>query len=368
MACVKRSRPTRPESSRVDSDLGLAKRPCLTCRSDSKAEIARLLPPITGADVSVVIPARNEQERLPECLRRLQLQTLAGFEIIVVDSASTDATSDVAAAAGARVLRVDRPGVGLARQTGFDAARRAIIVSTDADALPASDWLERLVAPLQRSVDRLCIRNDPALGERTACRHRPCALPRIPAGESPRRTPDLLRPQLRGAGRGVPRRRRVCRGERATQRGRRRPLGHEAPLNRTRRLPSASRNGRLRAQLRRQEGRCLHRAQRARLLPRVLVSQTACSLSLGDVERRPLPHQRSLCRRGVLQRSAHAAPAAAARRPAVTAGTTIVPPTSRSRPMSHGKTMLPVHEATAIAPNRLPVSSKRCEYAVTTLG
>jgi len=107
------------------------------------------LPPITGADVSIVIPARNEQERLPECLRRLQLQTLAGFEIIVVDSASTDATSDVAAAAGARVLRVDRPGVGLARQTGFDAARRAIIVSTDADALPASDWLERLVAPLQ---------------------------------------------------------------------------------------------------------------------------------------------------------------------------------------------------------------------------
>ena len=84
MVCVKRSRPTRPESS------------SLRRRSALDKAAARPLPPIAGADVSVVIPARNEQERLPECLRRLQLQTLAGFEIIVVDSASTDATSDVA--------------------------------------------------------------------------------------------------------------------------------------------------------------------------------------------------------------------------------------------------------------------------------
>lgn len=137
MACAKRSQPTRPDGS------------SLGCRKASDKVAAQRLSPISGADVSVVIPARNEQERLPECLRRLRLQTLTGFEILVVDSASTDATSDVAAAAGARVLRVDRPGVGLARQTGFDAVRRAIIVSTDADALPAADWLERLIAPLQ---------------------------------------------------------------------------------------------------------------------------------------------------------------------------------------------------------------------------
>jgi cellulose synthase/poly-beta-1,6-N-acetylglucosamine synthase-like glycosyltransferase len=35
----------------------------------------------------------------------------------------------------------------LARQTGFEATRGEIIASTDADAIPSSDWLERLAAP-----------------------------------------------------------------------------------------------------------------------------------------------------------------------------------------------------------------------------
>ena len=104
---------------------------------------------MTGADVSVVIPARNEEVRLPDCLARLREQSLPGFEIIVVDSASTDRTGAVARALGARVIRIEQPGVGLARQTGFDAASRRIIVSTDADALPSPDWIERLVEPFQ---------------------------------------------------------------------------------------------------------------------------------------------------------------------------------------------------------------------------
>jgi len=106
-------------------------------------------PAVTGADVSVVIPARNEEARLPECLARLRGQSLPGLEIIVVDSASTDRTGTVARALGARVIRLEQPGVGLARQTGFDAASRRIIVSTDADALPSRDWIERLVEPFR---------------------------------------------------------------------------------------------------------------------------------------------------------------------------------------------------------------------------
>ena len=104
---------------------------------------------LTGADVSVVIPARNEEAYLPECLARLREQSLPGFEIIVVDSASTDRTGAVARALGARVIRLEQPGVGLARQAGFDAVSRGIIVSTDADALPSRDWIERLVEPFR---------------------------------------------------------------------------------------------------------------------------------------------------------------------------------------------------------------------------
>ena len=97
--------------------------------------------------ISVVVPARNEEERLPRCLAALCCQSLSDFELIVVDSASTDSTGEVARDFGARVVRVEEPGVARARQAGFEEAQGEIIVSTDADAIPSSDWLERLVAP-----------------------------------------------------------------------------------------------------------------------------------------------------------------------------------------------------------------------------
>ena len=149
MACVKRLRHARPEPTTAFPRTTSADHASPRDEFTSEAPLARFLPPILGADISVVIPARNEETRLPECLRRLRGQSLQGFEVIVVDSASTDRTGDVAASYGARVLRVDRPGVGLARQTGFEATERSVIVSTDADALPPPDWLERLVTPLR---------------------------------------------------------------------------------------------------------------------------------------------------------------------------------------------------------------------------
>ena len=97
--------------------------------------------------VSVVIPARNEEKLLPRCLSSLRQQTLPNFEIVVVDSASTDNTQQVAESFGARVIRLEEPGVGRARQAGFDAAEGDIIVSTDADAITKPDWLQRIVTP-----------------------------------------------------------------------------------------------------------------------------------------------------------------------------------------------------------------------------
>ena len=97
--------------------------------------------------ISVVVPARNEEERLPRCLAALRCQSLSDFELIVIDSASTDRTGKVACDFGARVVRVEEPGVARARQAGFQVAQGEIIVSTDADAIPSSDWLKRLVAP-----------------------------------------------------------------------------------------------------------------------------------------------------------------------------------------------------------------------------
>jgi len=99
--------------------------------------------------VSVVVPARNETEHLPRCVAALEKQTVRDFELIVVDSASTDGTGALAARLGARVVRMTEPGVARARQAGFEAASGRLIASTDADAIPAENWLERLVAPFE---------------------------------------------------------------------------------------------------------------------------------------------------------------------------------------------------------------------------
>lgn len=99
--------------------------------------------------VSVVVPARNEEKLLPRCLFALRQQRFGGFEIIVVDSASSDDTQKVARSFGARVIRLEEAGVARARQAGFEAATGEIIVSTDADALSDPEWLQRTVAPFR---------------------------------------------------------------------------------------------------------------------------------------------------------------------------------------------------------------------------
>ncbi|MFN8110114.1 MAG: glycosyltransferase family 2 protein [Thermoleophilia bacterium] len=91
--------------------------------------------------VSVVVPALNEERYLGECLASLMAQTGVAFEVIVVDNGSTDGTSAVAAAAGARVVHEPRRGVCNARQAGLAAARGEVVVSADADTVYPAGWL-----------------------------------------------------------------------------------------------------------------------------------------------------------------------------------------------------------------------------------
>src|SRR4051794_19297187 len=55
------------------------------------------------AMISVVIPARDEERRLPACLAALADDPGVG-EVVVVDDRSSDATAAVAARSGARVV------------------------------------------------------------------------------------------------------------------------------------------------------------------------------------------------------------------------------------------------------------------------
>ncbi|MDE1874466.1 MAG: glycosyltransferase family 2 protein [Patescibacteria group bacterium] len=99
--------------------------------------------------VSIVIPAHNEEEFLPATITAALAQDYPDFEIIVVDNASIDRTSEVARSFGG-VTVVYEPNKGLlhARERGRREASGEIIVNMDADCLPEPDWLSRGAAHL----------------------------------------------------------------------------------------------------------------------------------------------------------------------------------------------------------------------------
>jgi glycosyltransferase involved in cell wall biosynthesis len=88
--------------------------------------------------LSVVIPARNEEETLGMVLEDLNrvVPTLTGYdvEVICVDDHSTDRTAEIARSLGARVVVNSRKsGKGTALRAGFEAASGNLIMMMDAD-------------------------------------------------------------------------------------------------------------------------------------------------------------------------------------------------------------------------------------------
>ena len=99
---------------------------------------------------SVVIPAHNESQIVARAVEALQKQTVNRdqFEIIVVDNASTDDTTEVAWRAHAdKVVFEGVKGTNIARQRGVNVSNGEIVAFLDADCLPQPDWLE-LIARL----------------------------------------------------------------------------------------------------------------------------------------------------------------------------------------------------------------------------
>ena len=107
---------------------------------------------MTRARVSVCVITLNEEHRLCDCLQSVPFAD----ELIVVDSHSTDATRDIAEAAGARVIERDWPGHIEQKNFAIDQATHDWVLCLDAD--------ERLSDELQQSVLAALERDDPPAG------------------------------------------------------------------------------------------------------------------------------------------------------------------------------------------------------------
>src|SRR5262245_48545063 len=87
--------------------------------------------------LSIIIPALNEQDAIEETVREVRMcLSAAGIEheIIVVDDGSTDATKQLAKAAGGQVIHhLYSLGYGRSLKDGIRAARHDTIGITDAD-------------------------------------------------------------------------------------------------------------------------------------------------------------------------------------------------------------------------------------------
>jgi glycosyltransferase involved in cell wall biosynthesis len=101
-------------------------------------------------DVTACICTHDRPRYVRDCLDGLRRQTAGDerFDILVVDSASTGGVpAELAYLVGrlrnARLLRVEQPGVGVARNAGAWNAGGDYIAYIDDDAIPAPDWIER---------------------------------------------------------------------------------------------------------------------------------------------------------------------------------------------------------------------------------
>jgi glycosyltransferase involved in cell wall biosynthesis len=101
------------------------------------------------AEVSVIIPAWNAGRTLGACLRALSAQTVPPVEVIVCDDCSTDSTAELAASAGARVIRMEcNAGPAAARNRGAGEARGEVLVFLDSDVVVGPDLVGRIAREL----------------------------------------------------------------------------------------------------------------------------------------------------------------------------------------------------------------------------
>jgi succinoglycan biosynthesis protein ExoA len=119
--------------------------------------------PATDADsavrdlVTVVMPARNEEQAIGRALDSIVSQSYPDLQIVVVDDGSTDRTAEIVRSRMADDARIElvtsmRRGIPAALNQGLDAARGSWLVRVDAHSTIGPDYVAALVDHLQEDV------------------------------------------------------------------------------------------------------------------------------------------------------------------------------------------------------------------------
>jgi len=127
-------------------------------------------------DLSIIVPAYNEELRIPPTLERLNAFLSAQplrYEIVVVDDGSKDKTCDVVLAHAERmpnlrlVRQIPNRGKGAAVRRGMLEAHGQIRVMCDADGSMPPEQLPRLLAPIIACKSEISIGSRYAEGAKT---------------------------------------------------------------------------------------------------------------------------------------------------------------------------------------------------------
>lgn len=111
---------------------------------------------MTDLELSVVIPALNEERTIAHCVTKAQKAITAlgsPGEVVVADNGSSDRTREIATQLGARVVPVEGKGYGRALRGGFAAARGRFLIMGDADGSYDFEQAPRYVEQLRKGFE-----------------------------------------------------------------------------------------------------------------------------------------------------------------------------------------------------------------------
>ena len=101
-------------------------------------------------NITIIIPARNEETSLKKLLKKFRLFKKFYKEIIVIDGQSSDKTIEIAKKNNCRIIKQKRLGYGGAIIKGVKAVKTKYFIIFDADGSKDPRYLNRFIKKLKK--------------------------------------------------------------------------------------------------------------------------------------------------------------------------------------------------------------------------